>query len=207
MNISRGLKDMENNHSHSMGEIREISFNRKKTNEVLLPKKIIVFFSGLLLITISTVIQDGYRYNSLALFLSWLISFISLTQILSYNSQPYSLYKIFHIFFLFFLGIAPAQQFKYKVSFWGIQILSDEQYVVGNLLVLSIQILYIFLYRYIIYIKGTKRTNNIPSEQKSSAVGFQQNSLGLSLLNWSTSEYCSSLTSCSISKSSCYGAV
>ena len=123
--------------------------NVSRSGSVLFSKKIITFIFSLCFFTVSIFINDGIRYSFLLLFLSWMISVISLTQAFSYDRQPYSLYKVFHVFFIFFLGIAPAIQFKHNVSFWGVSTFSKNQYILGNLIVISILIIYIFLYKII----------------------------------------------------------
>lgn len=128
------------------------------SSKIVSSKKIVTFYLGLLVFTISIFNTDGSRYNLFVLFLSWFVTLISLTQALSYDEQPYSLYKVFHVFYIFFLGVAPALQFKHRVSFWGIPPFSTDQYVLGNLLVLAILIIYIFLYRVIKF--PIKKTRN-----------------------------------------------
>ena len=136
-------------------------------------KKALVFITGLIGFSITIFLNDGERYSSLVLFLSWLITVVSLSQVLSYDMYPYSLYKVFHIFFLFFLGIAPAMQFKYQAVFWNVSLLSTNDYIFGNLVILCIQFLFIISYRFawentthkIVPIRKSKRDYSISTSK------------------------------------------
>lgn len=111
-------------------------------------KKIIV---GLVLLALGIIVfsDNGIQYNIYVLALNFIIIVITVSQIFSKSTKPFSLHNITNLFFLFFIGISPALQYKKDVFFMGERShLTTTNFIFGNLIFLASLILYTLLYHY-----------------------------------------------------------
>lgn len=124
--------------------------------------KIVVTFI-LLLLGFIVFANNGVRYNIYVLLLSYAILTLSTFQVFSNKGLPFSLHKITNLFFFFFIGLAPVLQFKKDVFFMGVNgRLSDKDFIFGNIIFLSILVVYTFFYRF--FIKG--KDKGLPIKNK-----------------------------------------
>ncbi len=93
---------------------------KKYLIKVLMHKKAIVVGVSLILFGFILFLDNGLHYNFNVLFLNYLIIIISIVQIFSSKTMPFSLHGITNLFFLFFIGLAPALQFKQGIHFMGV---------------------------------------------------------------------------------------
>lgn len=112
-----------------------------------------VIFSVLLFITTIIVFFDTAIYfNFKVLCVYYLICVLSLFGVfLSVDKNAYSLNKTFNIFTYFFFGLAPSYQFKGGIAFWNSDILTNSQYMELGIILIIIQICYLFFYKILVY--------------------------------------------------------
>ena len=92
-------------------------------------------------------LNTGDRYDLSVLTIFFLIAIFSLYgALISIDIRSFSLNKSFCLFFYFFFSLAPALQFKNKVSFFISVYLPNEVYIKSGLILLSILLFYLILY-------------------------------------------------------------
>jgi oligosaccharide repeat unit polymerase len=91
------------------------------------------------------------------------------------NGRPYSLNKIFYIFCFFFLGLAPAMQYKFDVSFHGGPDFTSNAYLILNIIFIITIIIYDLSYKYFLTepiktIKGFKLKDRNPLKRDQAII-------------------------------------
>nr|WP_281847382.1 O-antigen polysaccharide polymerase Wzy [Olleya namhaensis] len=111
----------------------------------------------LLVLGIIVFLNNGVQYNFYVLLLSYAIITLSVFQVFSKKSLPFSLHKITNLFFFFFIGLAPVLQFKKDIFFMGENgKLTDFDFIYGNIIFLSILVIYNGLYNFFNVKKNTR---------------------------------------------------
>jgi oligosaccharide repeat unit polymerase len=117
-------------------------------NSLIFIKKNIFLLTGLFVIGFLILNDDGENYNLAVLLISFTIFAFSLYRMFQLNGRPFSLNKIFYIFSLFFLGIAPALQYKFNISFNGGGNFSSIDYFEANFIIFITVLIYDLSYKY-----------------------------------------------------------
>jgi len=114
-------------------------------------KKGILFFSFFFVITaIIVFFPSGNQFDFFIQSLFLLVSTISLFGIFSnFDKLGYSINKVFFIFHFLFFGLAPVIQFKKNITFFGGAKISLNVYIELALVLILIQLLYLFCYKYL----------------------------------------------------------
>ncbi|MFC3159080.1 oligosaccharide repeat unit polymerase [Chryseobacterium arachidis] len=92
--------------------------------------------------------KDSVYFSDKIFFTSSIIQVISIYNIFSRESEPYSLEKMFYLFSLFFFGIAPLLQSYANSKFWYYRPLREDEYFFMNILILFIIVLYKIIYNF-----------------------------------------------------------
>ncbi len=121
-------------------------------------KNVIVFVILSFVSFIIFYIDSGSKYNLTAITQFFIVALLSLYGVfLSIDKWSFSLNKTYHIFTYFFLAVAPVIQFKNKVGFYEANSIEDNIYQKLGLILILIQILYLFIYHIVIsYLKKVK---------------------------------------------------
>ncbi len=83
------------------------------------------------------------------------------------QEESYSLNKTFHIFTYFFFGLAPALQFKYRITFDVAPLLLEETFLTVGLTLLFSQTIYLVSYHFAYIFFKKKKTFNLKKEKQS----------------------------------------
>lgn len=89
---------------------------------------------------------EGLRFSFGFFVTNLMILIFSTFFLYDYPERPYSCYKLFYIFSYFFFGIAPALEFKDKIYYWGGGKLSENTYILVNIIIIIILIIFKGLY-------------------------------------------------------------
>lgn len=91
--------------------------------------------------------KDFIRYSFSVNFTFFVIILYSSLKIIQNKEIGYSLEKIFYAFSLIFFGVAPLIQFLINKNMWGGTYISDIEYMLFNILILLILVLYSLIYK------------------------------------------------------------
>lgn len=121
--------------------------------------------------------KEGLIYNFEVQFLSLLIVIVSLYILFYRDKSPFSLNIVTNLFFVFFIGLSPAIQFQYGISFFEDKgKLTIDEFKLGNRIFLCVVLLYnigyLFLKSKWKYQKLLDRKNIFKSENKYSDKGI-----------------------------------
>ncbi|TGY05115.1 oligosaccharide repeat unit polymerase [Muribaculum sp. NM65_B17] len=114
-------------------------------------RSIFIFFNAFIFVMAiyAIMIASPGKYKSDAVYLSnAAIIIYSLLHILSNENKAYSAKKIFYLFIFFFMGIAPLMQFKMGTETVGGYKISEDTYIITNLITLLMLFIYDLTYNY-----------------------------------------------------------
>lgn len=118
---------------------------------------IIILFSFLCAILTYFASDPLDNFSAGVYFTSVAIQIISIINIFSKRDQPFSLYKTFYLFSLFFFGIAPLLQFYKGITLWNSDPIKQNEYLIFNLLIIAILLLYQPVYYFFYHYNLSKR--------------------------------------------------